>query len=158
MTRGIVIVAFILFILVILTGCGASDDDDRCLTQYTTTSLNVGGTGLMLEPASNMYVSFEQIEQFYLDTEACVGVHATGPTVRFESYMGPMGLWGPGLVRINTNTYWYRDCKTDEQILKHEFVHELLHLGGYPLEEQGAHSSPLFVQCVPIVGVDNGHG
>ena len=137
----------------LLAGCGSSgssdeDNDKWCTQQYNTASVQVGESGLMLQPANNMYVTFSQIEEFYIQTQACVGVIATGPLVIYENFMGPMGLYSFNQeVRINTNIYWERDCKTDEQILKKEFVHHLLHLGGFPFEDNLNHNSPLFEQC-----------
>ncbi len=133
----------------LLSGCGSSGDDDQCTVQYSTSSVQVGASGLMLEPSSNMHVTFPQIEQFYREAEACVGVIATGPTVSFENFNGPMGVMsvGVGLIRINTNPTWERDCKTDEFILRHEYVHHLLHAAGVSIEDNVSHNSPFFGQC-----------
>ena len=104
---------------------------------------------MMLEPSSNMHVTFPQIEQFYREAEACVGVTATGPTVSFENFNGPMGVFslGVGRLRVNTNPTWERDCKTDEFILRHEYVHHLLHASGVSIEDNISHNSPFFGQC-----------
>lgn len=139
-----------LLIAVLLSACGtAGGDDDRCLLNGSSTSMQVADSGLTLEPSIDMHVTFEQMEQFYLETEVCVGVLAAGPTVVFEDFKGPMGVIsiGTGRIRINTSTVWYRSCDTDEDVLRHEFVHHLLHARGESLEDNKAHKSPLFKEC-----------
>jgi len=135
--------------VLLLSGCGSSGDDDQCTEQYSTSSVQVGASGLMLEPSSNMHVTFPQIEQFYQQTKECMGVVATGPIVSFENFNGPLGIISVGTqhVRVNTNPVWERNCETDEDVLRHEFVHYLLHADGVSLEDNVSHNSPLFGQC-----------
>ncbi len=158
----ILMVVVVLVFILSLSGCGtASDDDDQCKDQYSTASTEVGASGLLLEPAQHMYVTFPQIESFYVEVENCMGVIATGPTVVFTSFSeckevlglnceglgGNLGQYSAGvqLVLMNTDEHVFeRNCETDEGTLKHEFVHHLLWLS----ENNISHDSPFFGECV----------
>lgn len=147
-------------IVVLLAGCGVSTDDHNstCRDHYSTFSVAVGESGLVLEPSSAMFVTFQQIEQFYIETEACLGIVAPGPMVTFFSfklhdipaYSGMWGLTQEGLSQVSINTDSpgdRRDCKFDEWTLRHEFVHHLLNFSGFSPEDNGAHLTPLFGLC-----------
>ncbi|KKN60218.1 hypothetical protein LCGC14_0534170 [marine sediment metagenome] len=154
-----------------LTGCGGSDSDDSDDNeiQYSTTSVQVGVSGLSLQPSQNMYVTFPQIEQFYLEVEACMGVVASGPIVIFTSFSecvevqginGPLNCEGLGgnlgqysigaqLVLMNTDEHVFdRNHVTDRDTLKHEFVHHLLaEAMNFPIGDNVNHLSPFFGLC-----------
>lgn len=154
-----------------LSGCGSTDSDDSyCETQYSTTSVEIGASELLLEPAQNMYVTFPQIESIYLDVEACMGVVAPGPTVIYTSFSecvevsgervtpinceglgGNLGQYSIGieLVLMNTDEHIFnRNCVTDRDVLKHELVHHLLVPLGVSIEDNTTHNSPFFGLCV----------
>jgi hypothetical protein len=164
----IVVLAFIL----LLSGCGSTDsDDDSCGSdiQYSTTSVQVGVSGLILDPAQNMYVTFPQIESIYLEVEACMGVVAPGPIVIFTSFSecvevqgingplnceglsGNLGQYSIGaqLVLMNTDEHVFcRNHVTDRDTLKHEFVHHLLaEAMDFPIGDNITHNSPFFGLC-----------
>lgn len=147
-------------IVVLLAGCGVSNDDriSTCRHQYSTFSVVVGESGLVLEPSSAMFVTFQQIEQFYLETEACLGIVAPGPVVTFYSfqlqgasaYAGGWGITPEGFSQVSVNTdspYERRNCEFDEWTLKHEFVHHLLHVSGFSPADNSGHLTPLFGLC-----------
>lgn len=132
-----------------LSGCGSSDNENMYESQYSTNSVMVGASGLLLEPSQNMYVTFPRIENFYLETQNCVGVIATGPTVAFKSFsqLGNGGYRGvysftTQLVLINTDEFFPRSSKTDEQALRHEFLHHLLVSTGLSWEDNKNHIYP----------------
>jgi len=152
----------IIIAIVGLYGCAAGGGDESsgannyCKEQYSTTYDQVGDSGLLLEPSQNMYVTFNQIEQFYVEVESCMNVIAVGPAVVFKSFSkegmgGSLGYYGIGtqLLWINTDETGIieRDCNTDKQALKHEFVHHLLHASGTSVEDNKNHNSPFFGIC-----------
>ena len=153
-------------VVISLSGCGVStaDTPDVCEQRYSTSSLVVGDSGLLLEPAQNMYLTFSQIENLYIEVEACMGVVETGPTVIFTSFSecvevlglnceglgGNLGQYsiGPRLVLMNTDEHVFdRNCVTDRNTLKHEFVHHLLVPLGVSIADNVNHNSPFFGLC-----------
>ncbi len=132
-----------------LSGCGSTDNNDESYNQYNTSSVIVGTSGLLLNPSQNMYVTFPQIENFYLETQNCVNVVATGPIVSFKSFSGPGGIYSifNRSVLINTNESPQRSSKTDEFFLRHEFVHHLLDYTGLSWEDNKSHLSLDFGIC-----------
>jgi hypothetical protein len=144
----------------IITGC-AVDNDLGCDTKYSTDQERVDVNGLVLKPSQDMYVNFEEISKAYVDTMACMGLAATGPTVEFKSFSfaGVGGGWGfyhplATTIWINTDEtriVMERDCRTDIEALKHEFVHHILHKNGAGDDSRG-HSSMFFNKC--SVGVN----
>lgn len=139
----------------ILIGC-AVDNDEGCSTKYSTDQELIDEYGLMLKPSQDMYINFEGISKVYADTMACMGMTATGPTVNFKSFSfaGIGGAWAfyhsvESTMWINTdegNTALKRDCRTDTEALKHEFVHHILYKNDAGEESRG-HSSTLFKKC-----------
>ena len=147
------------FVVLALTGCGASGDESvpACTPGYNTDTEILGETGLLLVPSLNMHVTFAQMEQLYIETEACLGVLAPGPIVTFYSFQlagipAYAGGWGfaHGLSQVSINTdspYDRRNCAFDANTLRHEFVHHLLHASEFPLEDNIDHLTPLFGLC-----------
>lgn len=147
----------------ILAGC-AVDNDIGCDTKYSTDQELIDQNGLTLKPSQDMYVDFDKISKAYIDTMACMGMTATGPTVEFRSFSfaGVGGGWAfyhsvASTIWINTDEediVMERDCRTDIEALKHEFVHHILHKNDAGEESRG-HSSTLFNKC--SVGVNTSH-
>ena len=151
-----------LIVVVLLSGCLAADDNDEtvvtCTPGYNTDTEIVGETGILLVPSLNMHVTFAQIEQFYIETEACLGIVVPGPVVTFYSFQlmgapafaGGWGITPEGLSQVSVNTdspYDRRNCEFDEGTLKHEYVHHLLHASGFSPADNLAHQTPLFGLC-----------
>ena len=144
----------------ILNGCAVTNDQG-CDTKYSTNQELIDEYGLALEPSQDMYVNFDQISKAYVDTMTCMGMSATGPTVEFKSFSfaGIGGGWAfyhsvASTIWINTDEediVMERDCTTDLEALKHEFVHHILHKNDAHEESRG-HSSTLFNKC--SVGVN----
>ena len=140
---------------VILTGCTV-DNVEGCDSKYSTDQELIDQNGLRLEPSQDMYVNFDGISKAYVDTMACMGMAATGPTVEFKSFSfaGIGGGWAfyhpvASTIWINTDEediVLERDCRTDIEALKHEFVHHILHKNNVGEESRG-HSSSLFKKC-----------
>jgi len=164
--------AILILAAVSLTGCGGGGSDSGGSdsgVQYSTTSTQIGESGLILEPSENMYVTFPQIAQFYLEVEACMGVVAPGPIVIFTSFSecvevqginGPLSCEGLGgnlgqysigaqLVLMNTDEHIFdRNFVTDRDTLKAEFVHHLLaEAMDFPIGDNVNHLSPFFGLC-----------
>ena len=162
--QGIIVVSM----AIALSACGSSTEDTEdtsCNILYNTTTIQVGDSGLVLEPSENMYVTFSQIEAIYIDVETCMGVVATGPIVVFTSFSecvevlglnceglgGNLGQYSIGaqLVLMNTDEHVFdRNCVTDRDTLKHEFVHHLLEEAmDFPIEDNVNHNSSFFGIC-----------
>lgn len=152
-------------ITIMLTGCLSSElpEEDTCPgTLYNTTHDKVGESGLILKPSEFMYIEFERIEEIYQETQECVGVVATGPTVEFISFehRGLGKVWGVHMaasssVLVNNDSdeeYLPRDCKTDEETLRHEFVHHLLYVSGKNWRDG---QSKMFEKCGQGPSVEN---
>jgi len=145
---------------VILSGCTV-DNDEGCDSKYSTDQELIDQYGLLLNPSQDMYINFEGISKVYVDTMACMGMTATGPTVEFKSFSfaGIGGGWAfyhpvASTIWINTDEediVLERDCRTDQEALRHEFVHHILHMNEASEASRG-HSSSLFNKC--SVGVN----
>ena len=137
--------------IVLLVGCGLHDPDpdDSCTVEHSTTQTLVSPQGLVLLPGERMYLTFDQIVQAYQEIEQRMSVPAAGPVVQFLSFRdnglgGGAGVYSPTSMKIWVNTDGERDCTDDAFTLRHEFVHHLLHMSGYPWEDNKAHNSPHF--------------
>ena len=138
-----------------LAGC-AVENEEGCDTKYSTDQVLIDEYGLILKPSQDMYIVFEVISKSYVDTMACVGMTAAGPVVEFKSFSfaGLGGGWAfyhpvESTIWINTDEediVMERNCRTDIEALKHEFVHHVLHSNDAGEESRG-HSSPYFNKC-----------
>lgn len=144
-----------------LSGCGGGADLDMCY--YTQSSeQRSGATGLTLAPSKDMYVSFADMERFYTEMQNCTGIHpAAGPTVYYKRFAeNNLGqAWAfqtQNVIWVNTDQALNRNCHSDEQALKHEFVHYLLYASGVPADVNANHDSAYLEQCAPGVRTENG--
>ncbi|MGB5278876.1 MAG: hypothetical protein WBP02_17125 [Gammaproteobacteria bacterium] len=139
----------------VLSGCSV-DNGKKGDRKYSTDKILIDKYGLTLKPSKDMYIEFEGISKAYVDTMACMGMTAPGPTVEFRSFSfaGLGGAWAfyhsvASTIWINTDEddiVLERDSRTDIEALKHEFVHHILHKNG-AVEESRGHSSPLLKKC-----------
>jgi len=135
---------------VFIVGC-RGNNNKNCSTERSTAVELVDEFGLVLQPSNRMFVSPNQITKFYQDTMSCVGLTARGPTVAFRSFSDNFigATWAFYLadgetVWINSDrdeTWLPRDCKTDEEALKHEFIHHILNMNNIP---NNRHQTTLF--------------
>lgn len=156
-------------ITLILVGCssGGSGGDSKppanslaCNSQYVYTEHQHGESGLHLHPTVDeigefySHLSFEEIEEEYLDLEKCMVDNMTpGPNVRFTSFNHygirlelAAYLYATQTVFIDTDEEeWLpdRNCISDREFLRHEFGHHVLSMNG--LDDD--HSNPLYAQC-----------
>jgi hypothetical protein len=88
-------------------------------------------------------------DRLYLNAEACTGITAAPPRIVYENYIGPAGEYGyvTHEVLLNKNRNYAQDCATVASVLRHELVHHLLNMAGFPVEDNRAHKSPLFGLC-----------
>ena len=96
---------------------------------------------------------------------ACLGLYSPAPDVEFKSFSrwhlgGAWGLYHPaGLVMVNTDEkdqhagFPERDEQTDTEVLRHEFIHHILHANGAGWHD--GESSELFTRCGQGVNVNN---
>ena len=151
-------------VLVSIAGCDKDNPIDTCNTTYSYSNDVYGDSGLMLKSTKDevAYISFAEMEKVYRDVEMCVvNTKTPGPIVDYRDFkqMGLGGAWGiyaAGLgVFINTDEAngVQRNCHSDRETLKHEFVHHILYMNG----QDWKHSNPAFVQCDALgVGVCDG--
>lgn len=128
---------------------------------YGTTTEQVGSTGIVLRPNSSMYITFNEMEDLYRDMEQCTGFTAVGPIVEYTYFpdrFGTIGSWAVYVYihqLVMMNTYEddrERNCHSDTEAIKHEFVHHLLYMNG----QVAGHENPLFQQCASGVRTCNG--
>ena len=136
----------------ILSGCSVDNDNKK----YSTDQVLINEYGLTLTPSKDMYIDFDSISKAYIDTMACMGMTATGPTVEFRSFsFAGLGAGWAFYIAVES-TIWInideddiflkRNSTTDIEALKHEFIHHILHMNGAGEESRG-HSSPFFKKC-----------
>lgn len=156
---------YYLAIIIVLLGCDSQtqNDTNSCGmgTVYNYEPEVIGKTGLVLQaPANDLYITFEEIEQYYGDMQSCTGMTAPAPIVWATSFKerGLGGGWGAYLyanqiVMLNTDENIVpRDCISDRQSIKHEYVHHILYMNG----SDASHANPLFAQCAIGVNVCDG--
>jgi len=148
-------ILFAIGLCAIQTACTV-DNDRAGDTKYSTDHVLVDAHGLTLKPSKDMYIEFEVISRLYIDTMACMGMTAAGPTIQYKSFSfaGLGGAWGfyhpiAKTIWINTDEddiVLERDARTDTEALRHEFVHHILHQNNASEDSRG-HSTPLLKKC-----------
>ena len=155
--RGFVTALIIVMLLASLAGCASGDNGvDSCYTTYGYDQDVTGSTGLTLRATTPHYtfITFEAMEAEYIDVETCVANASTpGPDVifgSFEAYNFPLNLalyyYAQATVYIDTDVHdWLpvRNCISDREFLRHEYVHHILYLNG----EDATHANPKFAAC-----------
>lgn len=166
-TRRVFFVAALLVSLA-ATGCGGGGDSDSSCLSYTVSNTEpfVGSSGLTLAPSQGAYMSFRQMEELYQEVQQCMGVHpAAGPTVYYKNFsQNNLGAaWAfqtSTVIWVNidqANLVAPRNCHSDRQALKHEFVHYLLWASGTNIVANAGHDSPYFAACGAVgVRTENG--
>lgn len=93
-------------VCVILAGCYV----DQSTQVYNNEAVQYDASNhVVLMPGKRLYATFEQINQYYVETEQCMGLYATGPTIWYIDFQewssgiigqdagtGSWGLTGPG--------------------------------------------------------------
>ena len=146
-------------------GCNSQSESDpnSCGmgTVYNYEPEVIGKTGLVLQASTNdLYITFEEIELYYGEMQSCTGMIAPAPIVWATSFKerGLGGGWGAYLyanqiVMLNTDENIVpRDCISDRQSIKHEYVHHILYMNG----ADASHANPMFAQCAIGVNVCDG--
>jgi hypothetical protein len=154
------------FLFVALLGCDSQSENDpnSCGTDsvYNYEPEVIGKTGLVLQAhANDLYITFDEMEQYYLEMQTCTGMTAPAPKVWATSFKGRGlgGGWGAYLyanqiVMLNTDENIVpRDCISDRESIKHEFTHHILYMNG----ADASHANPLFAQCAVGVNVCDGN-
>lgn len=157
---------YISLLFTALLGCDLQNENDAnscgmgTVYNYDTEVVS-SKAGLVLQaPANNMYITVGEIEQYYLDMQSCTDMTAPAPKVWATGFKerGLGGGWGAyvyahQIVMLNTDENIVpRDCISDRQSIKHEFVHHILYVNG----QDASHENPLFAQCAIGVNVCNG--
>lgn len=132
---------------VILSGCGVDQEPPcggyGCHTTYTSEAT---GVRTRYDVASRN--SEGATVYYYTETAACTGLSGPGPIVLFVSdaayNVGGRYLYNDNAVIIYDGT---DAMLLQHLIIKHEFVHHLLEINGFPRDRNSSHDSPLFEQC-----------
>ena len=149
-------------LLLFLAGCSSSAGEGQgpegrsCLATFSYEYDQVGSTGLTLTAMGNEYsfITFEEMEAEYIDVEMCAANTTTpGPYVTFTSFNEypfqlELALYYYALQTVFIDTdieSWLpiRNCISDREFLRHEFMHHILYLNG----EEPGHTNPKFAQC-----------
>lgn len=157
------ILLLINLIFLLISGCQQPGDDPNQCTGavYNYDNEVILDSGLVLKsPAHEMLIDIPEIDRLYAEMESCVGQTAPAPTIWYTSFKerGLNGGWGAYLyahqiVMMNTDEGIVpRDCVSDRETIKHEFVHHILYLNG----QDASHGNPKFAQCARGVNVCNG--
>lgn len=100
----------------------------------------------------------------FQQTSICLGLSAELPEVRFVDFT-PLGLgpvWGVyhvagEIVFVNIGDMglgFERTCETDIAVLRHEFVHHILHKNDMA-EDSRTHTESIFEKCGPFIDTHN---
>jgi hypothetical protein len=150
----------IFMLLAGIAGCSAGGGDSpnsaSCLTTYGYDTDQYSETGLTLRATTPHYsfITFEEMEAEYIDVELCAAnTNTPGPDIifdSFEAYNFPFTLalyyYAQATVYIDTDVHDYlpiRNCISDREFLRHEYMHHILYLNG----EDPEHTNPKFEQC-----------
>lgn len=157
--------SIIALIVLVASGCTADNSGETCDTIHSYTEQQTDATGIILKPSEEMYVTFETVSKLYQETQACMGMTAPAPIVSYESFrqrIGALGGWGVYVasgaevwINKDIDEYIPRNCHSDADTLRHEYVHHILHMNDMG-EVSRSHSSPMFAQCGIGVYVLNG--
>ena len=146
------LLAIISICVLALSGCTGGAGTDDCLNTYGYDTDQYGDITLLAMYNGNYsHITFEDMNETYIEIEMCVIDNNTpGPFVAFQSHqhLGLGGGWGVytlgGLLNINTDQIVTpRNCHSDRETLRHEYVHHVLYLNG----QEWGHSNEAFVRC-----------
>ena len=149
----------ILLSVMLLVGCIEEQSSySGCDNKHSYTNDMVSSTGLTLKATSEAFITFGEMEAVYNDIQSCLNLWGAGPTIEYVSFTERDwgGSWAMfiveedsnNLVFMNTDTDFIpRNCHSDRETLRHEFVHHLL----YITYEDATHTSELaavaFTKC-----------
>ncbi|MFQ5935403.1 MAG: hypothetical protein ACE5LB_03230 [Acidiferrobacterales bacterium] len=149
-------------ICLVAVGCDSEGDSDAAATNHGFgwhfEAQAANGLALRHEPGVVEPVDIAVLADIYEQTQACTGISAPAPFVivvpeRVDATGHPGGpanglfFYQPPLILITQGWTW-----TDAA--RHEFVHYLLAWSGFPLQNNSAHDSPFFTDCVHSVALE----
>lgn len=156
------VIFLLIMIPLALVGCIEGQQPGlSCQTIHNTKEEQITKSGLALLPSSDMYLSIQDMDRIYKETEQCTGLSAPPPTVRYDSFhkLGIGSVWAVYMavsssILINSDDQKtaLRDCDTDEQAFRHESVHHLLYMNGLAWHDG---ESSLFTKCGQGVSISN---
>lgn len=140
----------ILLSVMLLAGC-SPPKDNGCYSKHNYSNDVVGITGLTLKATSETFITFDEMEAIYKDVQSCLNLSGPGPTIEYHSFTE--NTWGGAwafIIFVNDTIYMNtdqdltpRNCHSDRETLRHEFVHHLL----YMYHADATHGSPDFARC-----------
>lgn len=147
---------YLIIIISVITLTGCVPEEEPCNTKYSYDHDMVGEAGLMLAATSEAFITFDKMDTLYKEVQSCLNLTAPAPTVKYKNFRG-----GWGLFIAPNSTIWInedvgiapRNCHSDRETLRHEFVHHLL----YANYSDATHASPEFARCGAL-GVDTCNG
>ena len=149
--------------IALLAACGRGDSDPAANNHGFGFQFDESGvTGLRVRYLDDTSPRLDFIEQMYRETMECVGFDAPGPLVIWlpsvqsddgENTFGWIFL-DTGTILADNNACILDNCKVlafQGHVLKHQFVHWLLHRSGRLTEaQQHAHAAVEFTSCTDV--------
>lgn len=143
--------------LILLAGCSAGGGDDASCRdiahEYGYDVVGETGLTLLATTPDVVFISFEEIEAEYIDLEACATNTGTpGPYIQLADFEQLLPGWSYAVyifahqtVYLDTNPdrLLQRNCISDREYLRHEFMHHVLRMNGL----DGSHANPKFSEC-----------
>lgn len=135
-------VLLITLMLLACAACGAAGDDSNN-HGYGWRVDQVGASGLRLQCNATCAPStMQSLETAFFEVMQCTGIQAPPPFVVIVPY--------EDIAPLNGFTYFEPPTVKLEPaliVLRHEYVHYLLIMSGFPREDNEAHNSPFFSTC-----------
>jgi len=144
-------------LMILLAGCGSTDDDwlscSNVAHEYTYDITGETGLTLLTTTPEYLFLTFEEVEAEYIDLEACaVNTGTPGPYIELMDFRDRIPNYGYAVyifahltvyLDTNPNLTPQRNCISDREYLRHEFMHHVLRMNG----EDGSHANPKFAAC-----------
>lgn len=137
----------VIVVTLLLVGCG--NEQSSTNNGYGTTYDESTPYGLRVRYVDSHSPRIETLDAIFKEVAACMGSSLpNGPLVIFAgeitSNEDVPGIYLPAsgtIVILNSLAF---DQPGGYWTVKHEFVHHILHLSGFPLDKNKAHDSPYF--------------
>lgn len=127
-------------LLLFMAGCGSAGDDNH---GYGWRVDETGASGLQLQCNATCDPStMQRLETAFAEVMECTGIQSPPPFVVIVAF--------EDIAPLNGFTYFDPPTIKLEPaliVLRHEYVHYLLIMSGFPRADNEAHNSPFFGAC-----------
>lgn len=138
----------------LLSACGQDTSIDPVATNhgYGWDYDQSGDSGTRVHYADTAHpgVDFSIIEGWFLKMEECTGIKTNGPLVAItaQQLISPAGESVSGITYFDTGLIVVTDMSVQigntGLVVKHEMIHYLLWMSGFPNDRNSGHDSPYF--------------